>query len=440
MARKIGAGATGAAWAAALIVATPSFLLSATWAASDLGVAAFGTVGCLMALDALPSGPRRGPAWYLLAGLFCGAAFGSKYVALTAIALPVGLILLGSLLIDRHRRAGTAAGIGRIAAWGIGMGAAILPWTLRNVWLTGNPLYPFFSSVFARFLPAGTQTTMAHAAAGIAGGAETNGSFLDALTLRTFDPIGAAGWIGPLWLILLPLWVATLILGRRSARSVLLAVGVFAGIGAWTQFHQLGRYLLPLLVLASAGVGMAWEQFQDSVSGPLRRATLALLAFLMLWSVQGGLSESLFTRISCTFGRSDPQQFLERYVTYWAALPIVNERLPEDARLLLVGEPRSLHLERDLIVEDPFHRPYLLEVAEESSSAPAMAALLRERGITHLLCNEREAARIARMRNQPEYFSGAAQPVARRLKEFLGGCLDLVEEAGPVRVYRLAGC
>jgi hypothetical protein len=44
------------------------------------------------------------------------------------------------------------------------------------------------------------------------------------------------------------------------------------------------------------------------------------------------------------------------------------------------------------------------------------------------------------MRNLPEYFSGAAPPVALRLREFLGDCLDLVDEAGPVRVYRLEGC
>jgi hypothetical protein len=441
IARKIGAGREGAAWAVAFIVATPSFLLSSTWAASDLAVAAFGATGCLMVLDAVAPEKRRGARWYVLAGLLCGAAFGSKYVALTSVALPAALILMGALLATFIRGGDRSGGVLRLVAWGGGMSAAILPWAARNAWLTGNPVHPFLASVFGRFHPDQEIAAVAHAAAGIAGSADEGASLLATLTLRTFEPQGAAGWIGPLWLILLPLWIVALVFGKRTPRAVALAVGVATGIAAWTQFHQLGRYLLPLLVLAAAGIGMAWEQMQSAVTGTLRRATVVLVAFVMLWSIQGGLSEAVFTRISCTFGRSDPRQFLERYVTYWAALPIVNERLPEDARILLVGEPRSLHLDRDVVVEDPFHKPYLIEVAEVSSSGPEMAALLRERGITHVLYNEQEAARIARMRDQPGYFAGASAPVTARLQEFLGGCLVLVEEAKPVRVYRVdASC
>lgn len=438
IARKIGAGPQGAAWSVAFLVGTPSFLLSSTWAASDLGVAAFGAAACSMALDAITPGARRGAGWYLLAGALSGAAFGCKYVALTAVVLPIGVILAGALAIDLSRGAGPVAGLLRITAWGGGMVVAVAPWAVRNARLTGNPLYPFLSSVFDRFLPGGGLAEVAHAAAGIAGDAEKDGSLLASLTLRTFDPLGAAGWIGPLWLMLLPLWIATLVFGRRTPGARLLAAGVLAGLAAWTQFHQLGRYLLPLLVLAAAGIGMAWEQLLSAASDTLRRTAVAFIAFVLLWSIQGGLNEAAFTRIACTFGRSDPRALLERYVTYWAAVPIVNEQLPEDATVLLVGEPRSLGLDRNVIVEDPFRRPYLVEVAEQAPSAAAIADLLRARGITHLLYNEQEAGRIARMRGRAGYFAEAAPPAAGRLREFLDDCLERIGEAGPVRVWRLA--
>lgn len=436
IARKIGAGSAGAWWAAAFVAATPSILLSSTWAASDLAVAAFGAVACSMALDAVPPVRARGPGWYLLAGVLCGAAFGSKYVAATSVILPVGLILGGSILFRRDAAGPASRQALRIAAWCAGIGVAVLPWAARNLWLTGNPLYPFLSSVFARLIPAAAAEGVVQAAAGIAGQRES-ASWLTTLTLRTFEPIGAAGWIGPLWLTLLPLWIATLVLARRNRRSILLAIGVVAALAAWTQFHQLGRYLTAAIVLAAAGAGAAWEQLLSSIGGPIRRATTVLVAFLMLWSVQGGLSDSLFTRIACTFGRSDPQQLLERYVTYWAALPNVNEELPADARVLLVGEPRTFGIERDVVFEDAFRRPYLIESAEASASATEMAELLRSRGITHMLYNEQEAARIARMRAQPAYFADADPAAVVRLQRFLDGCLDLVGQAGPVRVYNL---
>ncbi len=438
IARKIGAGPAGGAWSVVFLVGTPSFLLSSTWAASDLGVAAFGAAACVMALDAIPPGARRGPGWYVLAGALCGAAFGCKYVALTAVALPIGVILAGALVIDLSRRAGAAPGLLRIAAWGAGMALAVLPWVVRNAWLTGNPLYPFLASVFARFLPDGKLQEVAHAASGIAGNADKGGALLASLTLRTFDPLGAAGWIGPLWLMLLPLWIGTLILGRRTPRALLLAGGVLGGLVAWTQFHQLGRYLLPLLVLAAAGIGMAWEQLLSAASPTLKRTAVSFIGFVLLWGIQGGLNEEVFTRVACTFGRSDPRVLLERYVTYWAAVPLVNEQLPEDATLLLVGEPRSFGLDRDVIVEDPFRKPYLVEAAEEAPSARALADLLRARGITHLLYNEQEAGRIARMRGRAGYLADAAPPAAARLREFLDDCLERIGEAGPVRVWRLA--
>ncbi len=438
IARSIGAGPAGAFWAAAFVAATPSFLLSSTWAASDLGVAAFGAAGCLMVLAATGGGPRRGPAWYTLAGLLGGAAFGCKYVGATAAIVPAGLILAGALAADWRARAGAAAGIQRLLAWGAGVVVALLPWAARNAWLTGNPIHPFLPGLFARFVPAGEVETAARAAAGIAGEAHAGGEWLAALSLRTFDAVGAAGWIGPLWITLLPLWAARLLFGRRSPRSVLLALGVLAGIFGWTRFHQLGRYLLPVLVLAAAGIGAAWEQVLAATGGMLRRAILALVTFLLLWSVQGGLSEELFTRVACTFGRSDPRRLLERYVTYWPALPIVNEQLPEDARLLLVGEPRAFRLERDVVVEDPFREPYLVELAEQSASGPEIAATLRRRGITHLLVNQAEAARIGKLRRVDAYFADAGPQELERLGAFFDGCLELVGEAGAVRVSRVA--
>jgi len=437
LARKIGAGVGGGAWAAAMLVATPSVLLCATWAAADLGVAAFGGVACLMALD--PVARRecpRGPAWYALCGALCGVAFGCKYLALATVAIPVGVILIGavSLAVTRERRVRPALAIA--FPWTLGLSLVVLPWTLRNTILTGNPVYPFYSEVFTGLFGSPLLEQVGQATQRIAP-PETSSAIAAALSLRTFEPLGAAGIIGPLWLMLIPLWLGMLLIGKRDRAGLLLAASALTGIVVWSQFRQLGRYLLPVLVPAAAGIGFTLERALASVSPNARRGLAVLLGFVMFWSLQGGLSELTFTRISCTFGRSDTREMLERHVSYWSVLDVVNHDLPADAKLLLVGESRALHLDRTVVLEDPFGTPYLLELARGAASPGEMSRSLHEDGVTHVLYNEHEADRIARMGHRPGYFSEAQGEVQIRLRAFLNDCLELMQTAGPVRVYRL---
>lgn len=436
LARRIGAGASGGAWAAALLVATPSVLLCATWAASDLGVAAFGGVAALMAIDPVARERERGPTWYALCGALCGIAFGCKYLALATVAVPVGVILAGAALLAAMRAGRVRPALAIVFPWASGLSLVVLPWTLRNTILTGNPVYPFYAEAFDGLFGSPLLEVAGQAAQRIAP-AETSSAIAAGLSLRTFEPLGAAGLIGPLWLMLIPLWLGLLLFGKREKAGLLLAASALTGIVVWSQFRQLGRYLLPVLVPAAAGIGLTLERTLASISPTLRRGLVVLLGFVMLWSLQGGVSELTFKRISCTFGRSDTREMLERHVSYWPALDVVNHELPADAKLLLVGESRALHLERSVVLEDPFRTPYLLELARGAASFGEMSRSLRKDGITHVLYNEHEADRIARMGRRPGYFSDAQGEVQIRLQTFLSDCLELIQTAGPVRVYRL---
>jgi hypothetical protein len=436
LARQVGAGIRGGAWAAAVLVATPSVLLCATWAASDLGVAAFGGVACLMALDPVAKERARGTAWYALCGALSGIAFGCKYLALATVAVPVGVILAGAGLLAASRARKFRPALAIFIPWGLGLSFVVLPWTLRNTILTGNPVYPFYGDAFAGLFGSPILEQAGEAAQRIAP-AETASAIAAALSLRTFEPLGAAGIIGPLWLMLIPLWLGMLLFGKREKAGLLLAASVLTGIVVWSQFRQLGRYLLPVLVPAAAGIGFTLERTMASMQPRLRNAVAVLLGFVMLWSFQGGISELTFKRISCTFGRSDTRELLERHVSYWPALDVVNHDLPLDAKLLLVGESRALHLDRQVMLEDPFRTPYLLELARGMASPGEMTRSLQRDGITHVLYNEHEANRIARMGRRSGYFSDAQGDVQVRLHTFLSECLELIETAGPVRVYRL---
>jgi hypothetical protein len=86
-----------------------------------------------------------------------------------------------------------------------------------------------------------------------------------------------------------------------------------------------------------------------------------------------------------------------------------------------VGEPRAYGVDRDCLVEDSFRTPLLVEIAENSASAEAMAADLRGRGVTHLLWNASEAERIAVAEKRDRYLQCDTPQADVRLRRFLDG-------------------
>jgi hypothetical protein len=437
LARRLGSGSS---WmAAAVFAATPAVMLSATWAGSDLTVAAYGLASLCMMVRALGfSEPEAGarPGWWLLAGALAGFAAGCKYLALASVVLPLGAALVAGaasrVVVDRARW-NRIVGTGLL--WGAGLSVFLAPWLLRNLWATGNPFFPFLTDLF----PAASPEVQA-VAERIGSSANPGDTALRALTLRTFSPRGHGGAIGPAYLGLLGAWLLRLLTTRTSRRERLLAVFSVTGVILWGRFPQLGRYLLPVLAPALAGAALAWDQIRSSWSRPIARLLTALLAILILWGALGGISPLGLNRLGSTLGRNDPEELMTRYASYWPAVRFLNDELPEDAKLLLVAESRTMYVERELVVEDPFHLPLLVELAEKASGPAAMARELEAMGVTHVLFNRHEADRMATSGGREDYFSQASPDAASRLRRFLATCLQRVHSAPPVEVFELGRC
>jgi len=84
----------------------------------------------------------------------------------------------------------------------------------------------------------------------------------------------------------------------------------------------------------------------------------------------------------------------------------------------MVGEPRVYGLDRAFVVEDPFHNPLLVEIADTSTSPAEIAARLRQIGVTHLLFNHAEAQRIAAAEKRERYLECANAEAEMRLGRF----------------------
>jgi NADH:ubiquinone oxidoreductase subunit 3 (subunit A) len=429
------AGAKAAAWGAAIFAVAPATLLCATWAGNDLGVAAFAAASWLMVAVGCGETSARTWRWWLLAGALAGLAVGCKLVALATIVVPLIVVLLVPWrpAPDQPQRA--RAVVGRMLIFLAGAGAAFLPWAVRSFVLTGNPIYPLLSGATV-----GGAKAVGHA---FLGGAERFPGIvawtwekLTALPRATLVPRGAAGNIGPIFLAMLPAVVVGALI-RRRALERLCVLGLVLGIAGWSLGPQLGRYLLPVLLLAAALAGAVWSEVLAAWNKAVSVALQTVLAVALAWSALGGVSSEVVARIGCALGTSTSEEWLERAIDYWPAARFVNDRLPAQAKLLLVAEARSLYFDRDVVVEDPFRKPLLVELAEREGTHPAIAGRLAAMGVTHVLFNQAEALRIAEMNRRSDYFECNSPAARARIQAFFQEELRPLFTHGRVAVFAL---
>ncbi|MGC8915879.1 MAG: hypothetical protein ACP5NF_02725 [Thermoanaerobaculum sp.] len=427
LARSLGASGL---WAGVLFAATPAVVLSASWAASDLGAAAFAGA-CWLAILAATEEPAQRWRW-VLAGTLSGLAAGCKLLSLATVVAPGFLaVALVPFVLGEPRKLERA--FFRAALFAFGVFLSLGPWLGRNVVLTGNPLHPVFSGS-----PVGGGNLLA--------GGEVSGVWetlakvgrkvLAGLFLGTFDPRGAAGVVGPVYLALLP---ATLrwVWRFRDGKKLLLLAGFLSGVVAWGLVFDLPRYLLGALVPGAALMGAFWESLLESFPRAARRALVVLVGGGILWGAMGSLAPEFWARVGVALGQMGREEWLARSVDYWSAAQFVNSRVDAGGKVLLVAEARSMYFERTVVVEDPFHTPLLVELADHLPDARALTRSLRAMGVTHCLVNWREAERMAALNHRERYFEPQTQRGAATLREFVELWLERVFQDGAVEVYRV---
>jgi hypothetical protein len=429
IARRMGAPPGGQILAAAVFAATPSVVQVGALAAADLGVAAF-AVGSVLALLRVRSDHRGTAHWAGVSGAFAGLAVGTKYLALASVAVPIGLVV-GYLALVRAPDGGPLFRrvLRLLVPFTVTMMVVSGPWFARNAIQTGNPVYPYYATVFSQSEGDKTHSDE-QVATGIGSFAVAGDTVLTAFSLGTFDRRGHAGDIGPVHLWLMPL-VLVWLWRRRDNGSAILVFGVFIlSLGAWAIGPPLGRYLLPSLALSSALTGTSLSDIVGHAGRTVRWVTSFLLFALLVANCNPVRGEYLGSQLACFLGFETEEQYLEENCTQLDAFGAANDQLPADARILLVGEPRAYGLDRDLVVEDQFRKPLLVELAESTSSAVEIRNRLESLGITHLLWNAAEADRIASAAGRAEYLACSSPEARSRLDQFLSDEITVVA-SGP---------
>jgi hypothetical protein len=357
LARELGAPRWAAGVAALCLPLLPGHALVPALPAAE-GWALAGVLGA----TAVVLAPSVRPGGALLAGFLVGVASASRLQGLTWTLLIVGVSVLRS-------GARWRAGLQGLAGWLAGSA----PWWAKNTILLGDPLAPL------GWRREGMATLWRDA-----------GSLMHATRVQTAARDLMTGLL-PHAAYLVPLLLAVAlaampVANRRARLAVAMAL---AGFAAWGLTGSLPRFMTPSVAILAA-VGASAARSRAGVWASSLSLGVTVLVGLVL-NVQkigelGGVR--LFAGSSASVApkwvSNDPRPL-------FAAAA----KLPEDARVLFVAEPRGFGFPRRFVAPSQHDVSPLRAVLEGTSSPSAACNELRRQGFTHLLINWGELGRLA---------------------------------------------
>ncbi len=330
-----------------------------------------------------------------LCGLLAGSAMACKYTGLVSVVIPAAVLLLVSLIrqvyLAQASRASCMNLLKSLAVFSTGVGIAIGPWLIKNTVETGNPVFPLAYSLFGgegRDQQMNEQWKQGHSRR-YSGLQER---LLD-LPVKLTDVVANNDWHSALMFAFAPL--ALLASWRRK-------VWLVWGFIAWqflTWFlltHQIDRFYVPMFpaVALLAGVGASYL-ISFTAGRVLCSVAMALCIAFNVWIMQniGGFNA----------GRTDLRAAAMLVVSpslQWINDEIAAGRLPQDTKVLCVGEAALFHAKFPYVYNTVFDRSlfesWFAERTDEGlrlRSADQIRATLKDHGITHLLVNWAEILR-----------------------------------------------
>jgi hypothetical protein len=319
-------------------------------------------------------------------------------------------------------------------------------WYVRNIFWTGNPVYPFGYEIFGG---KGWTLEMAKAYTRDQQSFGFGRGVLDFLVLPWRVAMAPLNFNLPFWPLPstllqngavgrfeVPGHVLQTILGppllafglplffmRRKPALIGFLLWTFALFWIfWFVTSQQIRYLLPTAALLCICCG--WGVLRLSARGPILKWTCAIALGAWLLFAPAYVLHRLSDVLPVVFGSETPDVFLTRTFPAYQAMEWASSNTPEKSRFAVYGEPRCFYLRRDYFWADDAHNN-LIDYRKISSGAQLIAAL-KGLGATHVLANT-DAAQNGGFGGPPPQIEDA---VSR-------GLLKLLFEARGYRVYEI---
>lgn len=368
-------GRAAAFFSCLMLAATPTFFENGVLGTVDTGLAFFTAMALLFWF-------QDEPKW-IWAGVMVGLAFCTKWQ---------GLVLLPALVATGL--ASRWPGFLRSAAWMILFAALLfVPWGLRNLFWSHDPVYPFLAQFFS---PEAASVTgrfdRLMSTYGLSGQPWWQ-YLLYPLHLTFAD---CAFWfggkivfesrIGWMYLLMLPFSLLAL-RTERGVRPLLTFTAVVFVLGLF--MGELPRFLLPAWVAYAVACGGVWKGNECRMRCALS-AALGLVSIWNLWDMTGVLNQKGFAPLAY-YREGEP--FYARIQPEWRAAEWTHSHYP-GSKVLLVGLDGNLYWKNPMVVDGPFDDKTLVELAKLPGGTEAMVAHLKASGIGVIVINSDRAEKL----------------------------------------------
>ncbi len=374
--------------------------------------------------------------WALLAGVFAGLACGCKYTAVVLVAIPLGLVILAQTVIHvvRHRRAAAqdpspgsqssalrpVGCIRTTLLFALGAFATFGPWLLKNAVFCGNPVFPLAttwlgyrpdvwdSASEARWRTGHQPPLAARSAAGRVG-AVWSGVMREPRTGLLLWGLATVAWLlerRRRWALAaivgmqVLLWAGTTTLVERFAVPVLPPLFVLAATAVCGREREAGAFAGAVRADSQTFAGSPGSM---ETAGARRTAVVCTVVLIAAAFSLYRIGRLYYYQSRILNADGSVARLSWHGQTEWllggqwpgtAHWGFINGELPRDARVLLVGDARSLYVQRKCGYTVVFNANPLAAAAGPDGDAVAALGWLRRSGWTHVYVDWMEMERL----------------------------------------------
>ena len=363
--------------ASLIFILTPGIFMEAKETYIDLGMVFYASLAVYAFYIWLDN---KKSAWIALSGAMCGLAISVKYfIIVVPLILGACLIALSVKEWGRER----SARVRSLAVFAVSVLAASSVWYLRQYLVLGNPVFPFFYKIFGT---SGLDISVLEALSekSIRGSYGIGTSFMSLVTLPwqlTIFPQKFGGeQIGPIFLAIIP---AVILI--RPLDKIIKCLGWFslAFIVAWFFVYQNLRFFLPVVPFLSI---ISSYVICGSESRQAFHKILLATTFICLGFSAALLVYHNYDNVKTVIGLESKDNYLSRNERSFEISKYINDKLPLNAKILVVNEGHTFFIDRDNARE---HYYWIYDRYDKKcKSADEVVYYFKSRGFTHILWAE----------------------------------------------------
>ena len=388
-----------------VFLSTPIVVRLSTQAYVDLGLTFF-TTASILAFICYRDGEFKEFKWLFLSSVTMGLALGTKYNALIVwFFLSLAIVFVYSRDTKKQWKAIECGFIFFLISLLI-----FSPWLIKNIILTGNPLYPLFKGIFniSSASPGGTGSISGDTSIGFFKMREMlyGENFWETLliplriffqgqdnSVRYFD-----GVLNSVLIILSPFAFMNKSFYRDKlffiSFTIFFILTVFFLEQKAFSIEQIVRYILPVIPLLSIltvmGLVNIWN-WAMNISIPFRNVLTAVLLtiFIVIMSKNIFYIKNYYHNISplsYILGIESKDEFITRHISSYPAIKYINTNTPDNARIRLVFlAGRGYYLDRIYSEGASYGIGDVRGLAANSQEDRSFQAYLHSLGCTHML-------------------------------------------------------